>query len=43
MATGTSRMWMTKSRLMISSAGNSPPKTRKVSHVPASGIDRAME
>jgi hypothetical protein len=43
MAPGTSRMWVTKRRGMIASAGNSPPKMRNAIQVPITGTDRAIE
>jgi hypothetical protein len=43
MAAGTSRMWITYRRRMVSAAGKGPPKKRKVIQVPATGMDREME
>ena len=40
---GSSRMWMTYSRWMMSGPGNSPPNSSDVIHVPTTGIDRAIE
>ena len=40
---GTTKMWVTSNRRMMSVAGNSPPKARNAIHVPITGIDRATE
>ena len=36
-------MWRTKNRVMNCTAGNSPPKKRNASHVPAKGMESAIE
>jgi hypothetical protein len=43
MSNGTTSTWMTKSREMMSSAGNSPPKIQNAATGPASGIDRVID
>jgi hypothetical protein len=43
MTAGTIMMWVTKSRPMICSEGNSPPKIKNATQVPINGIDNAME
>ena len=40
---GTSRMWITYSRRIVSAAGKGPPKNRNVTHDPTTGIDSDIE
>ena len=42
MSAGTSRMWMTYSRWMMSGPGNSPPNSSDAAQVPTRGIESVI-